>query len=353
MESKKVLTASCFCKSVQFTLTIPTSELPLAVHLCHCSICRYTHGSLCTFHAPLPDGVKPDFISSSDYSKLTTYKHSETAPIKHFCSTCGCHIGDIPSDGSWVISSAIFDANKNEPGIWELKSHIYTASAPGGLFEWVPKIGDRELEVWNPESEEPVKNPPQTSSKSERDDGGKRLLAQCHCGGVSFSFPRPSEYQPDDPEERKRWASPLEPNKWTTSADFCDDCRLVTGTNLIAWTFVPIALISPKLPSDLTIGSSKVYHSSKGVERTFCGTCGATVFFHENDERPHVIDIAVGILRSPDGVRAEEWLTWRAGRIAWYDSGLRYDADFTKAFAEGLSEWGRAKYGVDFTASIG
>jgi hypothetical protein len=358
MKSTKILTASCSCKSVQFTVTVPTSSLPLPVHLCHCSICRYTHGALCTFHAPLPDGVQPDFIAPSEYSKLTTYKHSNTSPVKHFCSACGCQVGDIAPDGIWVISSAIFDANKAEPGIWELKTHIFTTSAPGGLFEWVPNVGGREMEVWNPDSAEETATQEsgvsRTAATEVRTEGdSERLLAQCHCGGVSFSIPRPSAYDPDDPEEWKKWVSPLEPNKWIASADFCDDCRLVTGTNPICWTFVPVALIRPLMPSDLAIGSSKVYHSSDGVRRTFCGTCGATVFYHEQQERPHIIDVAVGLLRSPDGVRAEDWLTWRAGRLGWPDSGQRYDADFTNAFTKGLSEWGRAKYGVNFTSPIG
>jgi len=291
---------------------------------------------------------------------LTTYRPTETSSLKHFCSTCGCHIGDIVGGGGWVISSAIFDANKDDPSIWELKAHMCTTSAPGGSFEWVPKIGDRELQVWNPDadSETTGKAPPQTSPESKgaeqqttQDPGEERLLAQCHCGGVSLTFPRPSAYQAD-PEERKKWVSPLEPNKWIACLDFCDDCRLVTGTNCIGWLFVPTALISPELPSDLVIGSSKVYRSSKGVQRTFCGTCGATVFFHD-DSRAHMVDISVGLLRAEDGVRAEDWVTWRTGRLAWGDSGRRYDADFTTAVAEGFSQWGKAKYGVDYTAIVG
>src|SRR5438552_3056114 len=46
LKGEKTLTAQCFCKSVHYEISLPTSSFPLKVHLCHCSICRHTHGTL-------------------------------------------------------------------------------------------------------------------------------------------------------------------------------------------------------------------------------------------------------------------------------------------------------------------
>lgn len=42
----RILTARCHCKAIDYTIDLPETALPLPVHLCHCSICRHTHGTL-------------------------------------------------------------------------------------------------------------------------------------------------------------------------------------------------------------------------------------------------------------------------------------------------------------------
>lgn len=139
--------------------------------------------------------------------------------------------------------------------------------------------------------------------------------------------------------------------------DLCDDCRLTTGSHVVAWTFVPLALCEPKIKPDLAIGTNKIYVSSPGIVRSFCDTCGATVFFTCDERRPNddqiVVDLSVGLLRAPEGVAAENWLTWRAGRLAWHDSGLRFDEEFTKSLAENIAKWSTDKYGDAPTFTIG
>lgn len=122
MADSKTLTAACHCQSIQFSITIPAVALPLKVHICHCSVCRYIHGTPCILHAPLPAGVVPQFIVHSSVDKLTPYNHAESQGTSYFCSTCGCHIGDKShDDGGWVISTAIF--SEPNQGIWEMRSH--------------------------------------------------------------------------------------------------------------------------------------------------------------------------------------------------------------------------------------
>jgi len=337
----KTLTAACHCKSVRFTISVPADALPLKVHLCHCSVCRHSTGMLCLFHAPLPAGVAPQFIAPSSPQNLTQYVLPGLLSLRHFCSTCGCHIGDRSRDANnWVLSSAIFDANREEVGIWKINKHIYTASAPGGLHEWLPRIGDQQIEIASDEIET---NLVEDSVKIMEHEAARTLTAKCHCGGVSLSIKHPTKEMLEDTEIQE-WVSPLDSTKWVAVLDVCDDCRLVNGTNVVGWAFIPKIAISPAVPTSLLVGTSKFYASSKNVQRTFCGTCGATVFY-SCDERPNIPDVAVGILRASEGVSAENWLTWRTKRLSSVEDGYRYDEAFATAMTTGLCDWGKANPG--------
>ncbi|RMZ37673.1 hypothetical protein AFCA_001991 [Aspergillus flavus] len=338
----KTLTAACHCRSVNFTVTVPGDALPLNIHLCHCSVCRYTHGALCSFHAPLPKDIHPEFISPSSLDNLIPYTYSGSKAIRFFCRKCGCHVGDRGhSDGRWVVSSAIFDHSGDE-NVWQISSHIYANDDDkGGLFDLVRRIKGRGIAI-----SYPVRQEDETAIQDNlktRQSEDQSLRAQCHCGGVSFNVSRPSPDFVHDPSNRK-WVLEGKEDKWLGSLDVCDDCRLVSGANIAAWMFVPVSHISPSPPEDLLIGSSKRYSSSDGVVRTFCGTCGAVVFYSCSD-RPEIVDVAVGILRDPRSLLAESWVVWRTGCIAYLEDGLRYDKGFTKSLDEGLQRWGKDKYG--------
>ncbi|KAL4971547.1 hypothetical protein BDW66DRAFT_155548 [Aspergillus desertorum] len=126
--------------------------------------------------------------------------------------------------------------------------------------------------------------------------------------------------------------------------DVCRDCRLVAGAHAIGWLYVAKDHIIPAIPDDLLIGTSKRYESSPGVSRTFCGTCGATVFFgHTN--RPDIVDVATGILHARGGVMLGNWAWWRTSRLAFPKDGCSYDQQFTDALTEGLQKWGRRTHG--------
>lgn len=356
----RTLRAGCYCKAVLFEVTLPTASLPLGVHLCHCSVCRYTHGMFCVFHAELPRGVRPDFIRPSSRGNLTGYKHASAKSERLFCSTCGCHVGDVGLDGKdegeWVVATSLFEENSED--IFQIKTHCFTKSAPGGgLFEWLPKIGERDIKIWNPDS--PSSSAEEPPPKPEFDANGNEVLrAECHCGGVSFTIPRPTIPAVKDDPYTAGFISPLDPAKWMACLDVCDDCRLVDGTHVVGWAFVPRAQIQPSMPPELApFGTMKTFASSPGVLRSFCGVCGATVFFSCDDRKPsddkHVVDISVGILRAPEGVKAETWLTWRAGRLAWAASGERYDAPFAKSLGDGFKKWSLENYGQAPSFEIG
>ncbi|KAK3312264.1 Mss4-like protein [Apodospora peruviana] len=377
--ANKTLTAKCYCASVHFTITVPSTSLPLPVHLCHCHICRYTHGTFSVFHAPLPKGTSPVFIAPSSLSSSTTsYVHGPLAASERlFCSTCGCHIGDrdLPSppspepssdnppeykeeEPSWRVATSIFDQHGED--IFQIRTHTFTRNlgSGGSLAKWLPKMGDRAIREWNPELDTSEKfpiPPPQAPATELDDDGKERLKAECHCGGVSFTIPRPNNIPGLDGLPAK-YVSKKENNKWVACLDVCDDCRLVDGTHVIGWTFVPLAELQPHVGRDLKLGTLTTYRSSETATRAFCEKCGATVFFLADnrapDEKNAVVDVAVGILRAPEGVAAEEWLTWRTGRVGWMDSGKKFDKVFAESLAKGFGEWGRERYGEDLVFEI-
>lgn len=333
-----VLTAACHCKSINYTLTVPAECLPLKVHICHCGVCRRTHGTPCIFHAPLPAGVAPQFNAPSGMDKLTPYSHGQSTGTRYFCSTCGCHIGDRGhDDGNWVISTAIFTEPNDH--LWEMRSHIFTeSSSDGGLSAMISHVDGRQLNVKNSNTP-PITNTTEALLEDPKPKS-KEMLAKCHCGGVSFSISRPRKKFISSPRS-EGWVLPQDTNKWLALLDLCDDCRLVDGSNVIAWMFVPVDHISPCPPEDLLIGSSTSYRSSEGVLRTFCGTCGSTIFYSCTD-RPGIVDVAVGILRA-ESVMIDDWALWRTGRIGAAADGLKYDPGFSGALIEGFEMWGRER----------
>ncbi|KXJ89404.1 hypothetical protein Micbo1qcDRAFT_212811 [Microdochium bolleyi] len=132
----------------------------------------------------------------------------------------------------------------------------------------------------------------------------------------------------------------------------------------------------------------KTYNSQEGVFREFCPTCGATVFWH-NEERPGVIDVSAGLaglclpseefsvgdkddsstargaadrqtLR-PAGhsgsasaaARAVGWLDWWTERVSFFEhaaagrtgTGAALGTKIAAELQEGLRAWGRERRG--------
>lgn len=336
----KTLEAKCSCGAVHLTVDVPVSTLPLLVHLCHCSLCRYSAGVPSIFHTDLPTGVVPKFVEPSSEANMTRY----AGPTNHahwcFCSTCGCHISAVGIEkGNWTISTSIF--TDHSPETFRIGKHIFSKSAKdGGIAKLLKQIHGREFIDNNPPDGSPEAQIIESKLELGK-NGEERLRAKCHCGGVSFTIPRPTQEVLQD-KFMSGFVSHRDNTKWVATFDACDDCRLVNGTHLIGWMFFPLALCDPPIKPDLLIGTAKTYCTSPGVLRSFCGTCGATFFYTSDDRRPtdeqQVVDLSTGVLRAPEGVMAENWLTWRA-RIGWADSGKRFDSAFVEALQKGMNEW--------------
>uniref|UniRef100_A0A8H7TN31 CENP-V/GFA domain-containing protein n=1 Tax=Bionectria ochroleuca TaxID=29856 RepID=A0A8H7TN31_BIOOC len=340
-DKTKFLEAKCFCGSVHFTVEVPIVALPLPVHLCHCTVCRYRSGAPCVFHTNLPKEAPMKFISPSVEANMTVYTFEERVSAWNFCSTCGCHITSVDrDDGHWTVSTSIF--KDHGPENFQIKRHIYSGSTfDHGLPDIIPQVDGLQLEDWNPPHDDPSSET--LVPKLEHDaNGQERLRAECHCGGVSFTIGRPTKEVLED-AQLKDFVSPLDQTKWMALYDACDDCRLLNGTHLVGWTFIPLSTCNPPITRDLKIGTAKTYQSSPNVLRSFCGTCGATVFFTCEERCPtggeSVVDLATGILRATEGSMAEKWLTWRSNPAAWLPSGKQYHRAFSEALEQGMKKW--------------
>lgn len=355
------LAASCHCKANQYSFSVPASALPLPAYLCHCNISRRISGLLFTSYVEIPSGNPPP-----DLSKLTAYVSSNIL-TRRFCSTCGTQLFlKYSADGVWCVSTGTLDRSD---GIVDFKGHMWIEDTrDGGGSGWILSTNSKPMERW---LVEPHKSPSiplgwEESSAppfaSVDDAAESRLPACCHCKGVQFFITRPNvssltaESPYSDlivPYNSGKDASNPENEPWWLSKDHkrylagncaCVSCRLIAGFDIQQWAFVPSANVvlpdgSP-FPEMRKWGSMKSYRSSERVMRTFCGTCGATVFF-DAEFRSGLLDVSVGLLDAESGARAEKWLEWWVGRVSFAEE--KHNKALVEGLEKGLKEWGRKK----------
>jgi hypothetical protein len=311
--------ATCHCRTSTFSFEVPISDLPLPVHFCHCGICRRSTGTLSTAGAVIPE-------PTIDLSTLTAYKSSEPL-TRYFCSTCGAHfLGcvQLSDEQIWFVSAASVDA---EEAVWNFAGHVFVGSTgDGGMAPLLHNIGGKELGLWDTWAGKsaPWHLPDHPAAVAPASNKPDRLRAHCHCGGIEFFISRPNgdeTFTEIDEHNVRRHK-----DKWLGIHDVCTSCRLTISTWVISWIFpsrdkITLADGSP-YPADGIFGTAKAYSSSAGVDRTFCGHCGAAVSYVCED-RPHVIDVAAGLLdHDHQDVRAEDWIEWRSYKLAWEDDAV-------------------------------
>ncbi|KAH7066082.1 Mss4-like protein [Paraphoma chrysanthemicola] len=340
--------ATCHCRAGSLSFTIPSSQLPIPAHFCHCSMCRYINGTLMSIHAKI---TPPQF----DESTFTTYRFGETC-VKFFCTTCGAHMLDRVrrlktgnSEGGdhkereeeeeWFIAVSLVDAAQD---IWDFREHIFVESTrDGGLATALTEINGKHVKLWKerpvPKQEQfprgvwtPKQDEVRTTLHLE-----EKLQVKCLCGGIEFFISRPNS---STFESVHSSLVPIDKSKYHGSHDACTSCRLTLSNAIVSWVFPPISALSlpdgSAYPSNGLFGTAKAYKSSKGVERTFCGTCGASATYTCAD-RPEMVDVAAGLLRGEDGdVRVEEWAEWDTEEVNYEEDAIW--PGVIGAFREGL-----------------
>ncbi|KAM7212380.1 hypothetical protein V8F06_012253 [Rhypophila decipiens] len=224
---------------------------------------------------------------------------------------------------------------------------------------------------------------------------------KCHCEGVNLVLQteksRREYLRTIDQKEKLPWFVNAKTGKPIGSIDGCDSCNVSAGSDLFCWTFAEVQYLSyashssepgppwslsilpveagprrPEFPRD-TIelkaaveenmarlqslnsfsesdkghppGTLSLYKSSHGVQRYFCSRCSASIFYAW-DDRPEMVDIAVGVICSPDSMaRAESTISWKFnGKVVWRDdilapgSGRRWARGLVLAVEESTKE---------------
>ncbi|KAF2032797.1 hypothetical protein EK21DRAFT_60144 [Setomelanomma holmii] len=257
-KSLRTFHASCHCRSSAISFDIPEADLSLLVHFCHCSICRYTHGTLMSIHAKIPE-------PQHDRSTFMSYKSSEYV-TKLFCSTCGAHMLDWEDGGArkeWFVAVSLVDAKEQ---VWDFRNHNFVErTADGGLAMSLTHINGKQVKLWK-------KGLPRRANCSDE------LHVQCHCGDIEFSISQPHDDGSFDGIDTS--LIPHDKSRWYGSHDVCNSCRLVTSCTIVSWVFPTIKAITlpggSPYPANGLVGTAKVYKTSEDVTRTFCSVCGAT-----------------------------------------------------------------------------
>lgn len=223
----------------------------------------------------------------------------------------------------WFVSAASVDA---EESVWDFAAHIYVNdTGDGGLATLMTPIGGKDVKLWDQLADRSAPwHPPDLTSDKDitRKAPDDHLRAHCHCNGMDFLVSRPTSAETfteiDENNIRKH------KHKWLAIHDVCTSCRLTISTFVVSWFFptrdhITLADGSP-YPANGLFGTAKAYKSSPGVDRTFCGKCGAAVSY-VSDERPQFVDVAAGLIETGNA-RAEDWLEWRMYKLAFEEDAI-------------------------------
>jgi hypothetical protein len=107
-----------------------------------------------------------------------------------------------------------------------------------------------------------------------------RHSGQCACGAVVFGF---------------------DPEPGLVAVCHCRDCKRASGSEAM------VLLGVPERDFTLVSGQPRAFHytaaSGKGLDRSFCPTCGARLFTSNLDGAPGTVFVTIGSLDHPERIR--------------------------------------------------
>lgn len=327
------LSATCHCHLAVHTLELSRSSFPLQLTICHCDSCRHATGSLTMTTLSIPDWIP----SPTLLSKLSSFPFSKRTTF-FFCPKCGCDvIFRIKDDDKeeWIVASGTV---QNIEGLVGSVAHEFLEDTrDGGLADWIGRYAGTKVERW-PRALGIGREVDAVSSVIKRGEIDQVVEGRCKCGNVRFWVQRPDG---EEEEVERYWRSG---RKFKAGLCVCDDCRLTSGMEVLAWMSVPMHYIVTDLQSNKKLDSSSLetwnalqtYESTAGVRRYFCKSCGASIFW-EAEDKGDVLDVFIGVLDADEGVRGETWCEWKAD-LNYADSGRKRHPSFVKALSEGIGE---------------
>jgi len=345
--STSTASITCLCGNISEPGTLLTaSTFPIDCGLCCCSACRYTSGALGGTGVPLR---RPP--SDKTLSACTKYQ-SGADFARYFCASCGSklfwhglfgHDDEGRRREEWEVTVGAVeraDGREREVDTIKVRRCTYLESwRDGGLARRMVDVAmqsargiefhamgsddskmlssDEIAQLWAGSVEIPA------SAGSEQTTN---VPLSCQCGAVQLRISSPQNMRSKaDPRHIERWTRE-DCSKYVAKICVCRSDRLWFGTPMAVWTYVfPNNILTkdgtaidlsfdrgstPELPA------LKTFASSPDVRRSFCGCCGAGVFF-ERRNRPWIVNVAPGLLRADNGSMAEELLSWDWQWVSW------------------------------------
>ena len=340
MADMVILQAQCLCKTNSYSAEVPKSALPLTGSLCHCHSCRHVTGALFLQDVGIPSSP----LTQKSCTSLIMYDFSVNIKI-YFCSKCGCQMfshdrrgeGETATAPDWVVLTGAIVAESLADMI-DFSCHAFVEDTKdGGLSDWLPSIGGKRLPRFAQAPKKSAEIMQQWRGNRMQSSTSDRLGAHCLCKGVGFSISRPAEDQ--------LAGSHSGPRKYHANVDTCTSCRFVSGVMVAPWVTIPVSNVHPNDGGSgfsFTFGALKIFRSSQNVTRAFCGRCGATVLWASDGQLDNekAVDVAVGLLDSECGARAEDWLDWETDRIPFEDD-LPHKP-LVESLKTGVKEWGQS-----------
>ena len=112
------------------------------------------------------------------------------------------------------------------------------------------------------------------------------------------------------------------PPKWAGHCH-CRSCQRATGAAFASWAGLHAGDL------EVTAGELSIHHSSPGVSRGFCATCGTSLTYANESAWPDEIHILIATLDNPETVTPKVH-AYTADQIEWIklDDGLRRKLHF-------------------------
>ncbi|KAI5854404.1 Mss4-like protein [Tricharina praecox] len=134
-----VLTASCFCSTVQYSLS---RSSPLDAKFCHCSTCQRLHGAPFQWAAIVH---KTDVLFTKGREDLVYYNPGEksseyTLPCKVACKRCRTPIMDEGRNMLLLFPTLIRFGGVAEKRKWYPSCHIFYAQRAVDIVDGLPKF---------------------------------------------------------------------------------------------------------------------------------------------------------------------------------------------------------------------
>lgn len=290
-----------------------------------------------TSHIKWP-GLTREILSSS----LARYEFTSNVSLL-FCGTCSSPLfwEEYYKDKPEVLDvfTGALD-NATVKNLITFPDQIFVGDTEdGGLSQWLLNVNEDGIESrrWKARAikSETFDNdrPALVGASDEHLQSPRDIPIQCRCKGVDLVLRRsPDEFSPTESGSLPFFVDPTT-HRHIATFDACNTCRSMFGVEIVNWTFALLRQMhyashteQPGFPQsaqellkavsgpdrDARLGTLSLYKSSPDVQRYFCSRCSASVFYAV-DDRPDLVDVAVGLLDAPEGARAERDLIWNMG----------------------------------------